>query len=60
MRKTDRAALPHHMQSPVLLAQPMLERVLSSFLGVLLIVFVLFCAFTQYARTEPEIGRAHV
>ena len=56
MRKTDRAALPHHMQSPVLLAQPMLERVLSSFLGVLLIVFVLFCAFTQYARTEPARG----
>ncbi len=47
---------PYHMQSPVLLAQPLLDRALSVFLGGVLLITVIFCSLTQYSRTEAARG----
>lgn len=44
------------MQSPVLLAQPVLNHVLSIFLTTLMIAAIAFCAVTTYARTEAARG----
>jgi membrane fusion protein len=56
MRPSQPGLTPYHMQSPVLLAQPMLDRVLSTFFTALMIAAILFCAATSYSRTEPARG----
>ncbi len=56
MKHTRDAVVPYHMQSPVLLAQPMLDHALSIFLMVSLLVAIGFCAVTSYSRTESARG----
>lgn len=54
--KPGNKTVPYHMQSPVLLAQPLLDRALSVFLTVALLVAICFCALTSYSRTEAARG----
>jgi membrane fusion protein len=56
VKRTEPGHLPYHMQSPVLLAQPALDRVLPIFFGVLLATIIAFCAATSYSRTESARG----
>lgn len=56
MKRTGRGTVPYHMESPVLLAQPLMDRALSVFLGVVLLVAIVFCAVTSYSRTEVARG----
>ncbi|QMW22112.1 HlyD family secretion protein [Sandaracinobacteroides saxicola] len=44
------------MHSPVLLAQPLMDRVLSGFLGTVFIAGVTFCALAQYTRVQTARG----
>ncbi|WP_313536354.1 HlyD family efflux transporter periplasmic adaptor subunit [Sphingomonas sp.] len=57
MKKTaPGTGVAYHMQSPVLLAQPLLERVLTLFFGATFVVAIVFCALTQYSRTTAARG----
>jgi membrane fusion protein len=56
VKKRTPSDVPYHMQSPVLLAQPLLERVLTIFFGVTFIVAITFCSVTHYSRTTPARG----
>lgn len=54
--KKSAGKIPYHMQSPVLLAQPLLDRALSIFFGIIFTVAIFFCAVTRYSRTTPARG----
>jgi membrane fusion protein len=54
--KTESGNDAFNMQSPVLLAQPLLERVLAIFFSAIFIAAILFATFTQYSRTQPARG----
>ncbi len=56
MKQSRKDAIPYHMQSPVLLAQPLLDHALSIFLTVSLLIGIGFCAVTSYSRTEMARG----
>lgn len=54
--KIGRSKGPYGMQSPVLTAQPLIDRVLSYFFGVLITTILCFAAWAEYTRVEPARG----
>jgi membrane fusion protein len=49
-------ATPFELETPVLLAQPLIDRVLVYFFSAIFVAGLVFAIFTQYSRTESARG----